>query len=185
MSLITRPVIGKVTKMREFIDVYDRYGNLKGYIKERQDLAVDEYLLSVHIYLYNDKQQLILQRRALCKKEMPGVWCVTGGVVTTKETSIHAAKREVNEELGIVINDDKICYLGRCFNNDYLVDIFCAQCDILLSHYKLKSDEVMDIKLMDLDDALPYLNTLSYNQSSYLNIINTKLHSCIIKTVVF
>jgi len=169
--------------MCEFVDVYDQDGILKGYIKERQDLAVDEYLLSVHIYLYNDKQKLILQRRALCKKEMPGVWCVTGGVVATKETSIHAAKREVSEELGIVINDDKICYLGRCFNNDYLVDIFCAQCDTPLDHYKLKKDEVMDVKLMAFEDALPYINSLIYNETSYLSIINAKLHACIIKTV--
>ena len=183
MSLITRLVIGKVTRMCEFVDVYDQDGNFKGYTKERNSLSVNEYLLSVHIYLYNNAHELILQKRALSKKEMPGVWCVTGGVVATKETSLHAAKREVNEELGIIINDDQMRYLGRCFNNNYLVDIFSARCDVPLNLYILKEDEVMDVKLMALEEALPYINSLSYNETSYLNIINSKLRACIDETV--
>ena len=169
--------------MCEFVDVYDQHGNLKGYTKERKSLTTDEYLLSVHIYLYNEAHELVLQKRAMCKKEMPGVWCVTGGVVATKETSIHAAKREVKEELGIVINEDQMCYLGRCFNNNYLVDIYSAQCNVPLNLYQLKEDEVMAVKLMKFKDALPYLNSLSYNETAYLNIINTKLRSCIFETV--
>ncbi|MDD2592547.1 MAG: NUDIX domain-containing protein [Erysipelotrichaceae bacterium] len=157
------------------IEVYDKNGLSKGYHKERDELNADEYVLSVHIYVYDQDHNFIIQQRALTKKELPGVWCITGGAVEINENSIDAAIREVQEELSINLNKEEIRFLGRCLNNNYIVDIFSAKAAFKLSELIIKEDEVKAVKLMPLDLTLEYINSLKINQKDYKKIINTQL----------
>ena len=167
--------------MNEIVEVYDANGLKKGYTKQRNLLDENEYILSVHIYLYNDDFNFIIQQRAHNKKELPGIWCMTGGAVDFNEDSQHAAIREVNEELSIKLDQKMIRFLGRCLNNNYIVDLFSAKTDYSLQDIILKEDEVIAVKLLSLDETIVFVNSLAINQQTYKDIINNKLKQSLIK----
>ena len=57
---------------------------------------------SVHILVFNDQQQLFLQKRSINKDENPGLWDTSAaGHVDAGESYAVCAIREINEELGI------------------------------------------------------------------------------------
>ncbi|MFZ2198926.1 MAG: NUDIX domain-containing protein, partial [Thermodesulfovibrionales bacterium] len=56
----------------------------------------------VHVLVFDKKGRLLLQRRSLNKDVAPGKWDTSvGGHVNPGEDILEAAKREMNEELGI------------------------------------------------------------------------------------
>lgn len=56
----------------------------------------------VRIFLFDKKGKLFLQRRSSSKKTFPNTWDQSaGGHVEENESYLEAAKRELNEELGI------------------------------------------------------------------------------------
>ncbi|MEO0793587.1 MAG: NUDIX domain-containing protein [Verrucomicrobiota bacterium] len=57
---------------------------------------------AVHILVYNSDGQLYLQKRSMNKDQMPGAWTTSAsGHVDAGESYDEAAKRELEEELGI------------------------------------------------------------------------------------
>lgn len=87
---------------QEFIDIIDENDEVIG-----KTTYADIYrrLLPhriVHILIFNDKDEMALQKRSTHKSFMPRAWSTTvGGHVRSGETYEAAALREMNEELGI------------------------------------------------------------------------------------
>jgi len=68
-----------------------------------------------HIWLQNDKGQLLCQQRSFEKELYPGFWeCFFGGHIRPNETYEQAAIRELDEELGVEVNA-KDLYLWRVY----------------------------------------------------------------------
>ena len=155
--------------------VYDKKGQSKGYAKTVDAIKDDELILAVHIYLYYKDKNFLLQQRAFDKKELPGLWCITGGKVQSNEHSSDAVIRETKEELGLILNKNDLNYLGRCLNNGYIVDIYTAYSALPFTECKLNKAEVNDIKILNLNQLLAYINSLSINEANYLKLINEKL----------
>ena len=58
---------------------------------------------AVHILVFNQRGELFLQKRSMSKDENPGLWdSSAAGHVDSGEDYLHCAKREIEEELGIV-----------------------------------------------------------------------------------
>ncbi|MBE0585557.1 MAG: NUDIX domain-containing protein [Desulfofustis sp.] len=57
---------------------------------------------AAYILVFNNKNELFLQKRTADKDVFPGLWdCAAGGVVLADEAYEQAARRELFEELGI------------------------------------------------------------------------------------
>ena len=57
-------------------------------------------------FIFNDKKELLLTKRASSKKTFPGVWTNTVcGHPGKGETSVDAARRRLQGELGLVVRD--------------------------------------------------------------------------------
>ena len=57
---------------------------------------------AVSVFIFNSKQQLLIQKRALSKYHSPGLWTNTACThPRPNESSINAASRRLNEEMGI------------------------------------------------------------------------------------
>jgi len=60
----------------------------------------------VHFHLFNDREELYLQKRAMTKDLLPGKWDTSvGGHINPGEKTEDALRRETLEELGIKIFD--------------------------------------------------------------------------------
>lgn len=61
---------------------------------------------AVHILVFNDKQQLFLQKRAQSKDVNPGLWDTSAaGHVDAGESYDSSALRETREELGVCVSE--------------------------------------------------------------------------------
>ena len=89
----------------ELWDVYDIDRQKTGGLAPRHNgrpLPAGQYHLVVHICLFNQKGQMLIQQRQLDKAGYPGLWDVTAaGSALAGENSAAAAARELWEELGI------------------------------------------------------------------------------------
>lgn len=66
------------------------------------EIPVGYYKLSVHICLFNQKGEMLIQQRQSFKQGWPNLWDMTvGGSAVAGEDSRTAAERELMEELGI------------------------------------------------------------------------------------
>ncbi len=63
------------------------------------------YHLAVHICLFNDRDEMLIQQRFKKRKTWSGLWDMSAGdSALMNETSYMAAERKVYEELGIQLS---------------------------------------------------------------------------------
>lgn len=87
---------------KDLLEVVDSNNQVVGI--EKRGVVHDRQLMhrSVHILVKNDRGKFFLQRRAMHKDSEPGMWDTSAaGHVDVGEDILHAAKRELKEELGL------------------------------------------------------------------------------------
>ena len=114
---------------------------------------------TVHVWIFSEKGNVLIQKRSTKKKLNPGVWDVSvAGHIGYKEDIKAAAIRETFEETGIDINAEDLSEIGvyksvniypktidKEFHHTYLLKI--NEDKINLNY---KNDEVDDLKLISL-----------------------------------
>ena len=104
----------------EVIEIVDREGSTIG-LRNRSEVHGNPSLLHkvVHILVFNDSGELLLQKRSRNKDAEPGKWdSSVGGHVSPGEDFKAAALREMKEELGIVSNDIELLY-SHIYSSNY------------------------------------------------------------------
>lgn len=89
----------------ELLDVVDE-NDVVIAVKKRGEIHAEGLMhRAVHILLFNSKGELFLQKRSMSKDEQPGKWdSSAAGHVDSGEEYLDCARREIAEELGIVID---------------------------------------------------------------------------------
>ncbi len=99
----------------EYIDIFDENNNPTGEIKEKVQAHEDgEFHRTAHVWVINDNNELLLQKRSASKKSHPNCWDISGaGHIREGESVIDGAIRELKEELG----DPRCAYgVGACYH---------------------------------------------------------------------
>lgn len=161
----------------EFLELWDLYD--KNRIKTDRihkrgtPLAKGDYHIVVHVWIRNNKDEILLTKRHQ-DKTYPNLWECTGGSILVDEDSIEGALREVKEEIGISLlrSNGKLVKNERrdIYNNFCDVWIFDQSFDI--SETKLQQDELSDIKWVTRSelDNIYSLNLLVPTLSYYNKI---------------
>ena len=95
--------------MEEIFDVFTRDGEYlgtkpKSFCHSKKPCV---YHKPVWIWIINDNNEILVQKRAACKKNHPNKWDMpSAGHVDAGETIIEGAIRETYEELGIQTKED-------------------------------------------------------------------------------
>ncbi len=87
----------------EKLEIVDKEGNVIG-LAERSELHRNPGLVHrvVHVLVFSNDGKLLLQKRSMKKDVAPGKWDTSvGGHVGPGEDVVSAARREMEEELGI------------------------------------------------------------------------------------
>lgn len=92
--------------MDEWIDLYDAQRRPIGKrIRRGERLPKGAYHWTVHVCIFNDRNEMLIQKRSADKISWGGLWDTSAsGVVQAGEEPWEAAEREVAEELGIVLS---------------------------------------------------------------------------------
>jgi isopentenyldiphosphate isomerase len=134
------------SEISEKLEIVDTEGRVIG-IAERAELHRDPSRIHrvVHVLVFNRRGKLLLQKRSQKKDVAPGKWDTSvGGHVSPGEDLLAAARREMEEELGI--SGCNLGYLYRyLFTNrreSELVDTFSCRYDGEINFAKEEIDEV-------------------------------------------
>ena len=116
---------------------------------EESKIAEGKYIQIVIICMENHKKEFLIQKRAQKKN---GKWALTGGHVISGEESVHAILREVQEELGLQLEEEKIEFVFSKRAYDCFVDIYYTKKEVELLNLKLEKEEVETVKWMSLEE---------------------------------
>ncbi len=102
--------------MDELVHILDALGQPTGKTcLKSQAHQYGYYHPTVHVWIYNDKNEVLLQQRSALKKTFPLFWDVSvAGHVAHNEHLLDAAVRETKEELGLTLSKkslQKIAYI--------------------------------------------------------------------------
>lgn len=150
--------------MQEYLDVLNNKGAKTGEMvsyDEAHERGVTHR--SVHVWFLNSRNELLLQKRSANKKAYPNLWDISAaGHISAGQTSLEAAKRETEEELGLTPPDDAFEYLfsveehvvlndGTYINNEFQ-DVYVVHADINLTELKLQTSEVSDARWIEVEE---------------------------------
>ena len=131
----------------------------------------DLYIVGVNNWIINSEGKFLVQRRSLTKRNNPGKWSSTNGLVQLGEDRFETVQRETKEELGIDIDKNQIYLVeeNHIVGNHLMVDIFVTYADVKLSDITIQESEVDKVcyvtkeELLDLDvsTTCSYIKTLA------------------------
>ena len=127
----------------EYRDLYDENRVLTGEkIEKHEPVPAGRYYVTVMVFIENSKGDILLQKRA---PEKGGGWATTGGHPKSGKTSEQGMRVEIEEELGInVDNDTLVCYKTIQTEDDF-VDFYYLKKDIDLKDIHMQEEEVQEV----------------------------------------
>jgi len=139
------------------IIVVDERDNIIGY-KERKDRLSSDIIRVTGLMVYNSKDELLLAQRVHTKKYDPGKWGpAAAGTVEEGETHEDNVIKEAEEEIGLVVDPGKLIK-GPCkmvgAETGYFVQRFFYKSDLPIEDFKIREDEVAEIKWMDISNLI-------------------------------
>ena len=142
----------------ERLDTYFSQYQKTGRFVDRSDwknLLPGEYLMVVHLCVFNSRGQMLIQKRQLHKDRYPGMWDISaGGFVQSGESVNDAVIREAREELGIQFDSGSIRYIMAVPFSFVLDGFFSVQSDHKIEDFTPQQEEVIELKWASLDEIL-------------------------------
>ncbi len=128
-------------------DLLDEEGNPTGETMDRGAyMRAGQYHLVVHIWVVDGHGHILLQKRSMRRRLMPGVWAATGGSAIADEDSETAARRELHEELGIATEPGEMKKIARLRRRNAFTDIWLLRRDVDAKKLRLQREEVATVR---------------------------------------
>jgi len=148
--------------MPNMIDVLSDSGLRTGEILPRAEIhRLGKHHRAIHLYLFNSKNEVLLQKRSMTVDNYPGVYSISVlGHVDAGEYSAATVRREIEEELGVDPTHWKIdllfsyfseatlseTYIDRQFN-----DVYITWADLDPEAIKFDPAEVAEVKFVPFE----------------------------------
>ena len=169
------PMKNRRCLLEEYFDLLDEFGQKLGQRKERSLVHKDgNFHRSVHIWIYNDKKEILFQRRCAFKdlgSNRLDMSC--GGHLNAGETSIEAALRELKEELNLTIDPKELHYVmtvKRIFEKGQVKDrefndVYLLKTTKTLSEFKMQKEELSELMFLSVEQ---WERLLKYQSKDFL-----------------
>lgn len=147
--------------MEEMIDVLDENGLKTGEILTRKEIHKKGIWHRVIVVaIIDNNNQILMQQRSYDKDTNPGKWDISvAGHISAGQTSLEAAIREVEEEVGIHLCNKDLQYIFTTQNESipkenyiarHFYDFYIAKINkIDIEHITLQENEVENAKLVN------------------------------------
>ncbi len=152
----------------ELWDIYDCNRCKTGATIQRGiPMAKGQYHLVVHIWIFNERQETLIQKRAAHLEWLPGKWAATGGSVICGETSLEGAVRELYEEIGIAVAPEAMEFGFTLQRETHFLDIYRTRVEGNKLQFQ-PTPEVDAVKWVSLEDIAPMVREGEFFPYSYL-----------------
>ena len=143
----------------EYIDIFDENNNPTGEIKGKVQAHEDgNFHRTAHIWIMNNKKELLLQKRSATKKSHPNCWDISGaGHIKAGETVLEGAIRELKEELGIKVSGSDLKFIAivkstKNPKNQEFGYVYLLENNSTIEDYIFEDDEVSEVKYVYFED---------------------------------
>ena len=164
----------------ELRDVYTKEGvSQRRAVEKHRPASPGEYFKHVLVILKTEDSpapgtgtgRYVMQQRSLKARHFAGMWDATGGGVRSGETEAPAAVREVREELGISLQEDKLAEAWRFvseWDNDtgLLVTVFACRMQPPEGGFSYDPMEVNDVKIVPFHEFARQMRT--HNDDAFI-----------------
>lgn len=153
----------------EYIDVLDENGNKTNIVRNKKLIyKKGDWHRTVHVWIMNSKNELLIQKRAIDKETFAGLWAISvAGHVRSGETSLDAAKREIKEEIDLEVDEKNLiflfslkrkqpCQAGILNVHD---DVYLLKIDLEITNVSLQVEEVTDVRYIYYKEFENYLKS--------------------------
>ncbi len=177
--------------MDEFIDIVTIDGAPTGRSALKSEIhSKGYYHNTAHVWFYNEDGEILLQQRAASKIIFPLLWDVSvAGHIDAGETLKSGAIREIEEEIGLSINENDLHKIGvfECFqayengivDNEFRHTYIC-ELKVGISALIPQVSEVEALKLITQENFISKLENsetnghfVASNRAYYLKVLNT------------
>jgi isopentenyl-diphosphate delta-isomerase len=147
--------------MDELIDILTPEGKSTGKTALKSEAHKNGWFhATAHIWFFTSDKKILLQKRALTKKVFPGIWDISvAGHIGAGEEILEGAKREVFEEIGLILEDKDFIKIGtrihQVNHENGIQDnehhhVFIAELKTPISELTMQPEEVAGLELWDL-----------------------------------
>ena len=149
--------------MDEYLDIWNSEGQPTGHTCLKDEAHQNGWFHpTVHLWFYTATPALLLQKRSLTKETFPGFWDVSvAGHVSAGESIIEGALREVEEEIGLNIQEADLTLLDirkntNRFDNG-IIDcefqhVFLVKLEVPVSQLRIQESEVDAVRLFSFEE---------------------------------
>ena len=132
----------------EIWDLYDENGALTGETMVRGEKWPEgKYHLVVHVCVFNQKGEMVIQQRQPFKQGWSNMWDITvGGSAVEGENGRQAAMREVGEEIGLTIDLEGVRPHIRLSLTHCIDEIFLVEKEVDPASLHLQYEEVQRVE---------------------------------------
>jgi isopentenyldiphosphate isomerase len=109
-----------------------------------------------HVWVLNNKKQILCQKRSITKDTNPGKWeAFFGGHVGPSETYEEAAVKEANEELGLSFTQKDMHFFTKAKNEDshHFQAAYYVMWNGSVQDLHIEKEEVQQVAWKDLADV--------------------------------
>lgn len=145
---------------QELLIVVDENDHALNYLPRGQVHQQKLLHRTISVSVYNDKGEILLQKRSSTKDNNPGKWAnAAGGHVTKGKDYEQAAREELNEELGI--NSNLILIKKMKINDPAHTTMTCLYKAISNGPFNFNKGEIDEIKFFSKEELKSNLDKLS------------------------
>ncbi len=142
----------------ELIEIVDEEGNSTGRILPREEIHNRNLLHNeVACFVINDNKEILLEKRSPNKRYSPNKYGLTAGHVIFGESLKAALVREIEEEIGIKVNEEDLTPIGnkeytREETNSHITYFYYIKLNLKESDFTIQEEELTEVKWFKIDD---------------------------------
>lgn len=163
----------------EYLDLLDKDRNLTGErilrANGKPNIPENKYINIINIFIQNNNKEFLIQKTS---QEKGSVMATTGGFVKFGDTSIKTVIIEVQEELGLNINENEFQLFKSYENGSVFLDVYYMKKDIKINDMKLQKEEVEYVKWLSIDEIKELIKEDKFrkgNITPFLELIESEL----------
>lgn len=155
----------------EILDIVDESGMPTGQKVEREEAHSKGIRhRTSHVWIlrkYEGKVQVLLQKRSVDKDSNPGKYdCSSAGHIPAGEDFVPSAIRELKEELGVEVNEDRLTYIctksgtrkgkfhNKTFIDNQVSNVYAIWLDFEEKQFIVQKEEIESVKWFLYDECI-------------------------------
>lgn len=137
--------------IEECFDVVDKHDNVID-VKTRSEVhRLGLRHRAVHVFLFRSNGDMLIHLRTATKEEFPSVWTSSAsGHVSSGETYANSVERELQEELGVTAELQRVLRVDACTDtSNEFTELFVAESDAAIT---VDPSEIADVAWVTSDE---------------------------------